>query len=65
MDALALRHEATVRELEVGHEAELKRTGSATSPGRQRHSGAALYISLAILYTKYTGGRSNDVSVCA
>jgi hypothetical protein len=34
MDALALRHEATVRELEVGHEAELKRTGGATSPGR-------------------------------
>ena len=34
-------------------------------PGHQRHSDTSLYISLVILYPKYTGWRQNDVNVYA
>ena len=33
------------------------------SPGRQSHSGTALYVSLAILYTQYAGWRENDFNI--
>jgi hypothetical protein len=39
--------------------------GGATSPGRQRHSDATLYISFVILHAKYAGARQNDSNVHA
>jgi hypothetical protein len=35
------------------------------SPGRCSHSGAALYFSLVIIHTKYTGWCQNDCNVYA
>ena len=35
------------------------------SPGRESHSDTALYISLVILYRKFTGRRQNDFNVYA
>ena len=37
--------------------------GGRASPGRQSHSDTTLYISLVIIYTKYTGWRQNDSNV--
>jgi hypothetical protein len=41
-------------------------SSTANSPGRYRHSDTCtLYISLAMLYKKYTGWRQNNVNIYA
>ena len=69
--AAELEVERELLEAELGHVddmvQELRRLGDGKVPwpGRLSHSDTALYISLVILYTKYTGWRQNDFNVHA